>query len=172
MGSKGIEKPVRYVFCGKCKTDLLTCICIWPPGVRHRARKMIKVILPDRILGISFRHPNIHAPMPKRNGDSSELYEHNRRKTRATYCSLYLLNASDPLKTKWLGDGVTVLGVGDQFCKEVGRKISMTRMMEKMELTRYERAACWEAYWNRDLPVESEVVDGTEGSGSSAVLEG
>lgn len=47
--------------------------------------------------------------------------------------------------------GVAACHVTDNFDKETGRKISLTRALLASNLTKVEREAVWIRYWNRDL---------------------
>ena len=59
---------------------------------------------------------------------------------------------------KQVSSGLTRCSVNDQFNKETGRKISLTRALEKTNLTKSERAIFWQTYFDRNKEQEQELV--------------
>lgn len=48
-----------------------------------------------------------------------------------------------------IGQGVAVCDSRDNFCKEIGRKLSMTRALRNTDLSKQERQLIWENYFDR-----------------------
>ena len=94
---------------------------------------MIKVLLQSKILGIAFSHP-----MMQVDGVS----------VRCTHCGVFELSEYD---AAIVAEGVTFCSLKDNFCKATGRRIALTRALEKMRMkvpymTKAERRKVWEAY--------------------------
>ncbi len=123
------------------------------PKVREmKGFPMIEIKLPTRLIGLGFRHPSTLIPL------SDEAIHKNgptHRKLRSTVCQVYELFHTDthikPIATL-LAEGEAVCGlitISEQFNKEKGRKIALTRALKKTDLTKYERSIVWDMYRGR-----------------------
>jgi hypothetical protein len=66
-----------------------------------------------------------------------------------TYCDIIFHNPSVP-DTKWiLGTGIAMCHPNDQFEKEKGRKIALTKALDAAKFPRHLRTLAWEAYHAR-----------------------
>lgn len=97
-------------------------------------------------LGISFRHEETEAPI-------ANSFPTKYRPTKVTYCELFEILSKT--HKKYLCEGEAVLGKGDVFRKETGRKYSLTRALKKLnginvpKLTKKERELVWDGYFKR-----------------------
>ena len=109
---------------------------------------MIKVQLPNMLMGISFSHPVKREAMT-----SIPLFDAiPTMQVRYTHCELYeILPGPDNEKpqTKLMCEGIARCSPLDNFNKEAGRKIALTRAIKVLELNRDEREVVWETYLNR-----------------------
>ena len=71
---------------------------------------------------------------------------------RRTVCQVYKLGPKEsfPDKRELLNTGVATCSPLDQFAKEVGRKVSLTRALQGSE--KDFRTAIWKTYFNRKPP--------------------
>src|SRR5436190_23211783 len=104
---------------------------------------MMLVKLPSMDVGIVFTHPTskklIYAAVSK-SGFTEE------KKVRSTQCQLYEVAGKD---AQLISVGLTVCSQKDNFCKQTGRKIALTRALLDSELGKSDRTLVWEAYINR-----------------------
>lgn len=111
---------------------------------------MIEVKLPALTIGLGFRHPATIVPLEKVKDDGP-----THRKIRSTICQVYELIHTDTSIKPFailLGEGEAVCGKfspSEQFNKERGRKLALTKALARTALTKNERAAVWEGYRNR-----------------------
>lgn len=115
---------------------------------------MLKVDLPGRSIGVSFSHPTVI----KKVFDDDLLSEHlvTEVKERRSVCQVYELKPDwlpNDIDVTLLGEGVAKCSHLDNFVKETGRKISLTRALAASNLTKDERTAVWQAYRLRNLPI-------------------
>lgn len=101
---------------------------------------MLKIVLPSRTLGIAFSHPTQLVQ-----DGISLLYVH----VRTTRCKVFEFAENNLPRT--VAEGMTICSLKDNFCKATGRRIALTRALEKMRvmvpyLTKAERAKVWEVY--------------------------
>ena len=104
---------------------------------------MIIVQLPDKRIGIRFRHMHTGA-----------IVHGVNKKVRLTHCSIYDIT-DDPEDPHKLAYGVAKCSDNDQFVKEKGRKVSLTRALLSgdtelsAEGAKAIRTIIWETYRNR-----------------------
>jgi len=106
---------------------------------------VIKVKLPNRVLGITFSHPyreKVELPL---------FYD------RSTVCQIFELHDDGPVEDALLlGTGEARCSYKDNFCKEAGRKIALTRALRTEDGTHYlnneARTIVWETYLDRPRP--------------------
>ena len=80
-------------------------------------------------------------------------YEHSRTAPRETICLIDLVG-----EDKTFAAGSAVCSASDQFCKETGRKIALTRaLFSAAENNKGFRTAAWEAYRTRFVRSAPEV---------------
>jgi len=75
--------------------------------------------------------------------------------SRACICNLKLVH---PDESEELYIGIAKCHENDNYCRETGRKISLTRAMQNSTLSKHERRLVWEAYLGRKEKVQSESV--------------
>jgi hypothetical protein len=120
---------------------------------------MIKVILEHRTIGVSFRHSDVEATIPGTIPPAS-------RQTKGTFCEIFEIKkspTSDVEYATWVAEASAVVGIGDQFRKDIGRKLSLTRVLKYLSnpkygeqkaipplvLTKADRVKIWAAYHRR-----------------------
>src|SRR6266853_2369476 len=130
---------------------------------------MIKVNLPSRTLGLSFRHSEVEMPIPQKDSEKKLEKPIQFRKSRATFCEIYEITLTS---SQWVCEGSAYLGVGDQFRKAQGRKLALTKALKLLSPPKYgekrsvspltlgkkERELVWKAYHDRGI-IEGEKVD-------------
>ena len=76
-----------------------------------------------------------------------------KRRKMATLCNVWKYNENYLAlgENRWtnLNYGIAKCGVDDNFCKETGRKIALTRALRYFE-DKEIRTAIWDAYFHRD----------------------
>lgn len=78
-------------------------------------------------------------------------------KVRYTHCEIFKLDEAD--EPCLISEGVAKCSAGDNFQKKVGRKIALTRALNKAGLSKAERSLVWLGYLLRNVkPMEAEVV--------------
>ena len=75
------------------------------------------------------------------------LGHHNRY----TFCDLYKNRPKEDKKFESTFHGSAMCAEHDQFVKETGRKISLTRALRESGFTRDERVVFWHTYLNRNV---------------------
>lgn len=132
---------------------------------------MIRVTLPDRTIGISFRHSkNVEVAIPQTAKELKEGAKLRYRNTRATYCEIYELKLKPEdnsiISSKWICEGSGVVGIGDVFRKSEGRKWALTKALNQLKplqhndqkglkrvppfyLGKKDREKVWDAYEGR-----------------------
>jgi len=110
---------------------------------------MIRVQLPDKVIGISFAYlSKVEA------GDPNKSLSEYLSKTvldmfevRYTNCELFLLDNEAPMA---LVKGEARCSRQDNFNKAVGRKVALAKALKEINLPKQERKLIWEAYHSRD----------------------
>jgi hypothetical protein len=95
---------------------------------------MIRIVLPSITIGIAFRHSKVEYALPQTAKEKKAEKKQQFRTTMGTFCELYEINGASQ---KWLCEGSTVLGVGDQFRKAEGRKIALTRALHFLKVPKF-----------------------------------
>lgn len=109
---------------------------------------MIKVDLPDRTLGIAFKHEpkmKIIGFVPNRNYAATQG-EPIKKEIRTTKCEIYEVVGTD---ARLVGHAKAECSLTDNFNKAVGRKVALTRALEFMKMGKAYRTIVWEAYNTR-----------------------
>jgi hypothetical protein len=121
---------------------------------------MIKVDgVKGQTFGISFTHEKLIGY--NENGEKI-AYPHG------TICTIHLLDRNGQSLARW--EGHAYCHSNDQFKKETGRKIALTRALyglaSQCSLTKHDRALFWDAYFDRKNPARKVVaVPAGEASG-------
>lgn len=69
---------------------------------------------------------------------------HHERGAKGSSCTIEEMVGETRV---FVGTGVALCSVKDQFCKETGRRVSLARAIK--EFKRTERAQIWQAYWRQ-----------------------
>ena len=97
--------------------------------------------------------------------DFERVREEVRKKRRVTLCKLYFdTGLEQPRKWDLIGIEKTKCSRKDNFCKETGRKIALTRILANWfpgPSHKEIRFKFWEAYFNRfpEIPEEEETLE-------------
>ncbi len=109
---------------------------------------MITVTLPDRIVVLTFTYRTGMIYLK-----SNPLQPVH---VSTTKCEIHELDPNDHMRIPFLARGEAHCSENDVFCKDVGRKIALTRALETnipcqhaKEFKKYDRGQIWMAYWNR-----------------------
>lgn len=101
---------------------------------------MLKAKLSDgRIFGITFAHPTLQ----------TEIGAHIL-KVRVTRCDLFEIFTGPLARERPIASEIAKCSPRDNFEKERGRKIALTRAIEAAKLPKKDRSILWEAYLYRD----------------------
>lgn len=121
---------------------------------------MIKAILPDRTLGISFSHPEVeisvldleikHGRNPAYMARLNKLWNVGEENilVRVTECSIFDLSG-ELIKPLWTVR--VTCSILDNFNKSVGRKKSLDKAIRLLDLGKAERRIVWQSYLDRDV---------------------
>lgn len=108
--------------------------------------RMIRVHLPNKTLGIGFIHPSKAIATDKN-------LPFFLTRMRFTHCEIFEIVPNAMMRegfdVRLLSEGVTMCSPRDNFVKEAGRKIALTRALGKLKLGKKERTLVWEAYMAR-----------------------
>ena len=78
---------------------------------------------------------------------------YSKKYKMVTMCNIWIYNTYDPREgaAEWtnLNYGMAKCGLKDNFCKETGRKIALTRALRCFDDKEF-RTAIWNAYFHRD----------------------
>jgi hypothetical protein len=114
---------------------------------------MIKVELPTRTLGICFIYKDMMVPII----EGFKLSGPTHREERATKCEIVEVDPKIARKYTVLSDGLARCCYKDNFKKDIGRKIALSRAIKKLDFSKFERTMIWESYLNR--AVEGTVLE-------------
>lgn len=122
-------------------------------------RPMIRVELPNRTLGLAFRHTKKTVIIP---GVKSRRIP-DRYSDRQTICDIYEFR--DPKgdirsDTFQIASFRTACIRPDNFEKEVGRKKSLAGALKMLKLSYEDREAIWKTYINRPRVQSTPPIDG------------
>ena len=116
---------------------------------------MLTIQLSDTlVLGITFAHPTDFQL------DESKFCT-DGTKVRYTHCEIYTIHENGGLRPEvtLIADGLAKCAAGDNFQKKVGRKIALTRALQKTDLSKEQRMLVWMGYLTRnDAPLSELVV--------------
>ena len=81
-----------------------------------------------------------------------------RKGYRETECRVLRIVKEEPFQTDDVCTGVSTCGPLDQFEKETGRKISLTRALRGSDIDKDLRTAIWKAYFSRKEETKDQMV--------------
>lgn len=125
---------------------------------------MIRVTLPDRILGLSFSHPTVHVDIEElmiRHGKNKDYMKKltelvtvgaDTIPLRVTRCDIFEID-EDKKTIEHVAEGVAKCSILDNFCKWEGRKIALSKALTALFPTPHDklyREEVWMAYHDRD----------------------
>jgi len=130
-----------------------------------KANQMLIVDLGNKKVGIQFRHQAVKT-----------LVRGENIHTRLTHCGIFEIPKEEKGEIKKLAFGVAKCSEHDNFCKEKGRKVALTRALLQgasefsgvSQSHKDLRGKVWEAYRNRGA---SQNINPPEGGEGGAVLD-
>lgn len=106
---------------------------------------MLKVNAGNTSFRFTWSHTNDH-----KNKETGEIVIPKQKRTTI---KMEVTQGDAPTETV---SAQTLLGAKDQYSKEVGRKITLARVLHMRPFTKEIRKAIWEAYLNRKRPKNTE----------------
>lgn len=109
---------------------------------------MIRAKLPDRTLGITFKHVPAFKTIGYMTGGDGQPDKNQpiKREIRTTKCEIYEVVGED---ARLVGHATAECSPLDNFEKATGRKVALTKALAWMKMGKEDRSHVWEAYQNR-----------------------
>lgn len=119
-----------------------------------RSKYMIRVDLPDRTIGFSFKHPTVHRALEHGDGKGCIVETVERR------CSVAEIFEIDGVGNATLiSKGIVHCWFRDNFDKEIGRKKALAAALHKCMQSKAERRRVWDAYFNRGQKTTIQTIE-------------
>jgi hypothetical protein len=117
---------------------------------------MIRIVLPNRTLAITFEHEKIAVPIID---NTFRLSKPSHRWERRTKCEVLECDPVDDKKFIVLSEGYAKCSHKDNFRKDVGRRLALTRALQSKttgrgfvwRFSKFDRQLIWQGYLNRAI---------------------